>query len=58
MALRIKKMCPSASYLSGHEGWMLLLLLMLAQISIVIGQSKVFVLPLPPNPAQCRSCLV
>jgi hypothetical protein len=44
-------MCPSASNLSGHETWMLLLLLILPQIlSRPVGQSKVFVLPLPPPP--------
>ena len=42
MALRIKKTYPSASNLSGHEAWMSLLPLMLAQISKTVGQSKVF----------------
>ena len=50
MALQIKKMFPSASTLSRHEAWMLLLLLILARIFLVLdGQSKVLILPLPPN---------
>lgn len=54
MALRTKKTCPSASYLSRHEVWMLWSPSMLAQKHQPIGRSKVFVWFLSLSRAQSR----
>ena len=53
MVLRIMKTCPSASYLSRHEAWMLWLQLMLARIPRPIGRSKGFI---SLSPSQAQSC--